>query len=99
MLFRSIEGKLVIEVRDDFCPWVAGRYELDGGPNGTTCKPTRKSPDVTLGAEELGAIYMGGTKLSPFARAGRIEEKTDGALAKADLMFSASPAPWCPQGF
>ncbi len=94
-----VSGRIILEVRDDFCPWVSGRYTLDGGPEGAECKATRSKPDIVLGAAELGAIYMGGHKLSPLARAGRAEEKTPGALARANTMFAWDPAPWCPQGF
>jgi hypothetical protein len=33
------------------------------------------------------------------ARAGRIEERTEGALRRADAMFGSDVAPWCPHVF
>jgi predicted acetyltransferase len=93
------QGKLVIEVRDDFCPWAAGRFKLEGGPEGAECKAATSKPDIVLGTAELSAIYMGGHRLTPIARAGRAEERTPGALTRADAMFAADVAPWCPQGF
>lgn len=92
-------GRLVIEVKDDFCPWVAGRYALDAGPDGAQCKVTTAEPDIVLGAAELAAVYMGGHRMSPLARAGRAEERTHRALAKADAMFAWDVAPYFPHGF
>ncbi len=95
----ATEGRLVFDVRDEFCPWVAGRYLLDAGPEGARCTPTTLQPDVTLGAAELASIYLGGQRLTPLARAGRAHAHTERALARADLMFSWDTAPFCPQGF
>ena len=92
-------GRLVIEVKDEFCPWVAGRYALDGGPDGAQCRVTTAEPDIVLGAADLSAVYMGGHRLSPLARAGRVEERTHRALAKADAMFAWDVAPYFPHGF
>ncbi|MEX0762153.1 MAG: GNAT family N-acetyltransferase [Dehalococcoidia bacterium] len=92
-------GKLVLQVEDDFCPWAAGRYELDGGPDGARCQSTNTEPDISLSTAELAAISLGGAKLAPMARAARVEEHTAGSLARADAMFAADPPPWCPQGF
>lgn len=93
------QGRLVFEVHDDFCPWAAGRFKLEAGPEGSECKAVRSKPDIVLGTAELATVYMGGTRLSPLARAGRVEERTTGALARADALFASEIAPWCPQGF
>jgi predicted acetyltransferase len=88
--------ELVLEVADEFCPWNAGRYRLtsDG-----TCVPTRADADLALGAAELGAAYLGGTRLTALAAAGRVEERRPGALAVADAAFRGAVAPWCPEIF
>jgi predicted acetyltransferase len=92
----SIEGRLVLEVRDAFCPWNEGRYVLEGGPDGATCERTSSdTADLTLTSNELGAAYLGGTGLGALARAGRIDEHSDGAVRRAHAMFLHDPAPWC----
>jgi predicted acetyltransferase len=91
-------GKVVLDVRDDFCPWVAGRYELESGAEGPRCRPTNADADIVLSAADLGAVYMGGVRLRSLARAGRVEGSAD-ALARADAMFSWDPMPWCPEVF
>lgn len=90
------EGRLVFEVRDEFCPWNAGRYELSGGPDGATCQPTSRQADLAMSANELGALYLGGTGAYPLARAGRIEGSA-AAVATADAMFAWNPKPWAPE--
>jgi predicted acetyltransferase len=95
----SLEGKLVLEVEDPFCPENSGRYVLEGGPGGATCKRTRTKPDLSLQITDLGAAYLGGVAFSTLAGAGRVLENGKGSLRRADLMFSSDPQPWCSTGF
>ena len=88
-------GRLVFEVQDSVCPWNEGCYELEGGPTGTECRLTGKSSDLILTATDLASAYLGTVKFSTLNHAGRIEERTRGALARADAMFSSSRDPWC----
>jgi predicted acetyltransferase len=94
----SSEGRVVFDVRDEFCDWVAGRYELEGGPDGARCQRTDASADVTLSAAELGAAYLGGMRLSTMQAAGRVAGSRD-AVARADAMLRWDPVPWCPEVF
>ena len=90
------EGEIVFEVRDQFCPWNEGVYHLVGGPSGATCIPTTKSPDLTLSVDDLAVPYLGGSPFTPLALAGRVEERTPGALRRADAMFATQLRPWSP---
>ena len=92
----SHEGRLVIEVDDAFAPWNDGTYELDGGPEGATCRPTGAEPDLSMRVEDLAAAFLGGVSFRRLAAAGRVEERTSGTLTTADAMFSSAVAPWCP---
>ena len=92
----ATEGSLVIEIADDFCPWNAGRYLLEGSQEGVRCTSTTREPDLSMTANELGALYLGGMRAYPLARAGRIEG-SPAAIARADAMFPWSPAPWAPE--
>jgi predicted acetyltransferase len=89
----STDGRVVLKVEDAFCPWVAGTYELEGGPDGASCVPSTASPDITLGATELGAAYLGGGSFEWLARAGRVAGD-EAAIRKADAMFQWRPLPW-----
>jgi predicted acetyltransferase len=86
------QGRLVIEVHDAVCPWNAGCYELEG----SECRRSNKSPEIVLSVADLAATYLGGVKFSMLAHAGRVEERTPGALLRADAMFSTNRQPWCP---
>ena len=92
----ATDGEIVFEVRDTFCPWNDGTYHLTGTPSGATCRPTTKSPDITLSVDDLAVPYLGGSPLTPLAHAGRVEEHTPGALRRADAMFATELKPWSP---
>jgi predicted acetyltransferase len=92
------EGDVVLDVRDPFCPWVEGRYEVEMSTEGAKCTPTTRDADVTLSAADLGAIYLGGERLTTFARAGRVEGDYE-ALRRADVLLGWDRAPWCPEVF
>ncbi len=92
----ATDDSLVIEISDEFCPWNAGRYLLEGGPDGAKCSITTREPDLTMTANELGAIYLGGTRVHPLWRAGRIQG-TPEAVARADRMFAWKQQPWAPE--
>jgi predicted acetyltransferase len=95
----AVEGRLVLRVRDAFCPWNDGQYELVGGPAGAECKPQGGAPDLALDAADLAALYLGGTRFRTLFEAGRVEELRPGAIARADAMFTTDRAPWCPSHF
>jgi predicted acetyltransferase len=86
---------VVLEVADDFCPWVAGRYRLAGG----ACTRTDAAADLALDAATLGAAYLGGVPLGELAAAGRVAELTPGALERASRAFRGDVAPWVPEIF
>jgi predicted acetyltransferase len=92
-------GYLVLEVADGFCPANAGRYALEGSPDGAHCRRTAEGADLRLDVADLGATYLGGVRFSTLARAGRVVELSPGALARADALFAAEPLPWCATDF
>jgi predicted acetyltransferase len=95
----AVDGRVVFELHDGFCEWNAGTYELTGGPDGAECTTTDAEPELTFTSNELGAAYLGGTRLRTLARAGRVAEHTPGAVARADAMFAGDREPWCPHQF
>ncbi|MBA3654368.1 MAG: GNAT family N-acetyltransferase [Actinobacteria bacterium] len=95
----TVHGDLVLEVTDEFLGRATGRFALTAGPDSASCAPTKKKADLALSVADLGALYLGGHAASTLARAGRVDEKTKGALARADAMFVTHPAPYCRTGF
>jgi predicted acetyltransferase len=95
----TTEDRLVLDVVDRVRPRNHGRFALEGGSDGASCQPTRDEPDLGLDVAALSACYLGGVRFSTLARAGRVHERTPGALRRADLLFSTDPVPWCTREF
>jgi predicted acetyltransferase len=96
-----VADSLVIEVVDPVCPWNTGRFALDvsAAHAPAAVRRTDSSADLTLSAVELGAIYLGGTRLRDLAAAGFVDEHSPGALARADRVFGGVVEPWCAEIF
>jgi len=88
------EGRLVLEV-DDPLGLCGGRFVLEGGPDGATCRATDAAADLSMGLQALGAISLGGVSLHGLADGGLIEENAPGALMRAERLFRWPIAPWC----
>ena len=88
-------GPLVLEVHDASRPGgrADGRFALAGGPDGAEVTAVDTEPDLVLDVATLSAAWLGGVRFSTLARAGRIDEPTTGALARADAMFVSTPEP------
>lgn len=95
----ATEGNVILEVKDAFCPWNEGRYELEGGPEGADCRPSSAEPELELSAADLAAVYLGGVRFDTLRQAGRVIENKPGAVQGADAMFTWDPPPWCPDMF
>src|SRR5437660_648754 len=64
-----------------------------------SCVPTGEPADVALGVDILGAAYLGGSPLSPYVLAGRIDELTPGSVARLERGLRTASAPWATTGF
>lgn len=91
-------GRLVLEV-DDPMGFAGGRFALEGGPDGATCKTTTEDPDLRIPAKALGSAYLGGHSWARLAAAGWVDETRPGAVESATVMFSTPRSPWCPMTF
>jgi predicted acetyltransferase len=89
-------GRVVFDVVDELRPdgAAAGRFVLDGGPDGADARRTSDEPDLVLDVAALGGILLGGVRPSALARAGLVDERTPGALSIADVMFAVEPMPF-----
>jgi len=93
------DDRLVVDVVDDFRPDTSGRYEIAGSRDGAECRRTTKEPDLALTVADLGSLYLGGVAASSLAQARRIEERTPGAVRRADAFFASDPPPHNQTGF
>jgi predicted acetyltransferase len=89
------DGSVVFDVRDEFCPWNEGRWQLEGGE----AARTDADADIALDVADLASPYLGGFTFRELANAGRVAELREGAIARADAMFRTDVAPWCPEIF
>ncbi len=91
--------RLVVEVTDSFCPWNAGRWQIEAsGDPGTAIaavSQTGAPADLVADVADLAAIYLGAFRPSDLAHADRVRELTPGALRRADAMFAVDRAPYC----
>ena len=92
---------VVLEVTDELLPHNAGRWRLraDGPDRDATCDRTAEPADVALDVRELGAAYLGGTRLGALAAAGLVSQVRPGTLARLSVAMSWDPGPWCPRIF
>jgi predicted acetyltransferase len=95
----AVEGGCVLEVIDPVRPALGGRFRLEGGPDGATCRRTDAEPDMVVGVADLGGALLGGVSWSTLRRAGLVDERTPGAVTRADGMFRPDRAPYCSTDF
>ena len=91
--------RLVLEIRDELCPWNGRRFMLEGSSEGATCHTTNSSPDLVLAVSVLASVYLGAVSFSTLSRAGLVEECKPGTLLRADRMFAVQHQPWTPANF
>jgi len=96
----NIPVDLVFGVEDAFCPWNTGNWRLVTDADGNA-EVTRveDAPDLELDVIDLGAIFLGGTRPSTLAAAGRIRERTAGAVSRATAAFATDREPSCLESF
>lgn len=92
----STDGSLVLDVVDPMRPGGAarGRFQLDGGPDGASCKPSGAPVDITLPVESLASAWLGAVPFTTLAAAGRAEASRE-ALLRADALFRSTPLTFC----
>jgi predicted acetyltransferase len=93
------EGVITVELSDPLCSWNEGTWRIEAEHEGARVSATTDEPDLTLGAADLGAVYLGGTTFSELVDAGRVTEHRPAAALEATMMFMTERAPWCPEIF
>ncbi|GLW93764.1 GNAT family N-acetyltransferase [Actinokineospora globicatena] len=90
---------VVVELDDPFCPWNTGRWHLSANSGQMTVASTEAVPDLELDIRDLGAAYLGGTRLSALAAAGLVREHTTGATTALSNAMLADREPSCREVF
>jgi predicted acetyltransferase len=89
------DGAIVLDVRDEFCPWNQARWRVGH----EAVDRTTAEADLRLDVSALGCVYLGGFTFEQLRRAERLEELKRGAVARADGLFRTERQPWCPELF
>ncbi len=90
---------VVIDVADEFCPWNAGRWRLSVSGAEVRVERTEADADLACTTTELGAVYLGSSRLSVLAAAGRVRELRPGAVREATAAFLGEHEPHCMEVF
>jgi predicted acetyltransferase len=86
---------VVFDVRDAVCPWNEGRWRVSG----EGAERVTSDADIALDVSALGAAYLGAVSFDHLRAGLRLQELTQGAVEKADVLFAWRPLPWCPEIF
>lgn len=92
-------GRIVFELRDEMCPWNAGRWSLETGAEGAYAKRTDESPELTLDVSALVQLLFGQVTPSQSVRYGRADASRDARLDLWDAVWRTTYAPFCPDIF
>lgn len=93
---RSLrDGEIVLDLRDEFCPWNQARWRVANGSADRTTAPA----GLVLDASALASVYLGGFTFEQLRWAGRLEELEPGAVERADELFRTGRQPWAPELF
>jgi len=90
----AADDSVVVEVRDELCPWNAGKWRI-GGDAGRTDDDAELELDVA----DLASAYLGAFDFGRLAAAQRVRELRPGALERATDLFRTSRPPYCPEDF
>lgn len=93
------DGRLVLEVEDEFCPWNDGRWSLTVEGSIPLVEPGTDAPDIACDVTDVAAAYLGAFSFAELADASRVTELAPGGIARADALFRTDRAPWCPRVF
>lgn len=91
------DGTVVLEV-DDPQGHAAGRFEVTTADGVAVVRPTDRGAEVSLTAETLGSLYLGGVRVQQLRRAGRIGGADEDVGRFADMADLSDP-PYCLTGF
>lgn len=93
------DGMLVLELRDEFQPDLAGRWRIAAEGGRATVERTTDAADVELDTTDLASALLGAFSFTQLNRAGRVTGATAEALDRGDALFRTPAQPWCPQVF
>ena len=91
------DGSLVLAV-DDPQGHASGRFAIETSGGRAQVSRTERDADVSLSAESLGSLYLGGVTVGALSRSGRLDA-TDEAVRRFAAMADLAEPPYCLTGF
>jgi predicted acetyltransferase len=96
----AADAELTFELTDAFRPESAGAWRLEASSgNARVTRADAASAELLLDVADLACVYLGAFTFQQLVSAGRVEERAEGALERADALFRTPSAPWCPEIF
>lgn len=90
----ATDDVVVMEIRDELCPWNEGRWRV-----GREVARTEDGAELALGVADLASAYLGAFDFHRLAVAERVHELRPGALDRASALFRTNRPPYCPEVF
>jgi predicted acetyltransferase len=95
----AVADRLVLRVEDKD-GYAQGVFALETAEDGTAaCGRSLEPADVTLAADRLASIYLGGHTAARLAALGLLEEHTAGAAERLSTLFATGLPPHNPMLF
>lgn len=88
------DGDVTVELHDRTRPTNTGRWRLAVRDAVGEADRVDTAADLELDASDLGAVWLGGVRVTALVDAGRVVERTPGAAWKLSRMFAGPTAPW-----
>jgi predicted acetyltransferase len=95
--FADVDGSVAIGVEDTLLPHNNGVWSVSAA--GAKRLGDEAHPDLLVDIAQLSAAYLGGTRWSWLAAAGRVEVRDHSMVPVADGLFAVPEAPYCCSGF
>jgi predicted acetyltransferase len=95
--FADVDGSVSIGVSDPLLPANNGVWNVAAA--GVKRLGDDVAADIAVDIRELSAAYLGGTRWSSLAAAGRVDVRNPAAVVLADALFAVPEAPYSCSGF
>jgi len=94
-----VEGRLTFEVRDEFCPWNEGRWEMETSGGETSVRKTNGSTHVVMPVSTLALLTFGRISATEAARMKLLDTLEPEALPTWDTVMRTAYQPVCKDRF
>jgi predicted acetyltransferase len=92
-------GTLTFDLRDEMCPWNAGRWQMETSGRETEVRRSTAEPQVTLPVDTLAMLAFGQISATEAARMGRLDAHDPDALDTWDIVLRTRYRPFCADHF